>query len=72
MTRPLSAAQRKAIATLKACDAYADGWGIMVSPGPTTQEDGQAWIYFRTALSLERRGLAELDVKFGRVRLVDR
>jgi hypothetical protein len=33
---------------------------------------GIAWIYFRTALAMERRGIVELDVRFGRVRLLDR
>jgi hypothetical protein len=68
----LTPAQRRARDLLRECDAYADGWGIMVSPGPTTAEDGQAWIYFRTALAMERRGIVELDVRFGRVRLLDR
>lgn len=68
----LTGAQRRARDLLRACDAYADGWGIMVSPGPTQSQDGQAWIYFRTALAMERKGVVELDERFGRVRLVDR
>ncbi len=65
----LTAQQKKALQTLKDCEGYADGWGIIVTDRGVRAEDGQAWVYYRTGLSLVKRGLVEFDEQFGRIRL---
>jgi hypothetical protein len=68
----LTPAQKLAVKCLREGDDYDDGWGIMVTNFSSRVEDGQAWIYFKTALRLEAKGVVELDTRFGRLRLVDR
>ena len=66
----LTIPQRNAVLVLKACVNYADGWGILVTNPGSHEQDGQAWIQYRTGLALVRKGLAEYDEQFGRIRLI--
>jgi hypothetical protein len=60
---------KKALELLKRANEDEDGYsGLMWTEVVAKVEDGTAWIYFRTALALERRGLVELDYQFGRVK----
>lgn len=71
MKKPLPPAQRKAIDLLKQARRDRDGYcGLMWTHPVAEVEDGTAWIYFRTALLLERKKLVELDYRFGRVKLL--
>jgi hypothetical protein len=70
MPTRLSPAQREALELLGRADRDPDGYsGLMMTEPPQGIQDGTAWIYFRTALALERRGRVELDYRFGRVKL---
>lgn len=70
----LTPAQKRAVAALREQEAISDptweGWGVMLTTYGSRVEDGQARIYFKTALVLERKGVVELDYRFGRVRLI--
>lgn len=68
----LTAAQALAVKCLRKGDGYADGWGVMVTNYGSRVEDGQAWVYFKTALALEAKKVVELDTRFGRLRLLNR
>jgi Flp pilus assembly protein TadD len=75
----LTAAQRRAVQALRmqlALDQAApanyetwEGWGVMLTEYGNRVEDGQARIYYRTALALEKKRVVELDYQYGRVRL---
>jgi hypothetical protein len=54
----LTPKQREAIRLLDRCADCDDGWGVVTS-GSTAAYDGQAWIHWRTARSLDNRGLVE-------------
>jgi hypothetical protein len=70
MPTRLSPAQREALELLHRAERDPDGYsGVMMTDPPQSVQDGTAWIYFRTALALERRGRVELDYRFGRVKL---
>lgn len=68
LTKP----QLNAIAVLKECADYADGWGVLVTNHGSRMEDGQAWIYYWSGLRLVAKSYAEYDEQFGRIRLLDR
>lgn len=60
MAERLTQAQRAAIDLLRACDDYDDGWGVVGNNAGSETIDGQPWINWRTAYSLERRGIVEI------------
>lgn len=56
--KPLTKAMRAALGILFGCEEYDNGWGV-VSASTTTVDGGQAWVHWRTAIALWRRGLVE-------------
>lgn len=68
----LTARQRTALALLRDCAGYDEGWGV-VTATETHCSGGQPWINWRTVAALERRGYVEVEDWFepegGRVRL---
>jgi hypothetical protein len=66
----LTPKQKLTLDLLKLAKKDEDGYtGLMWTEPIYRIEDDTAWIYFRTALSLEKKGLVELDYRFGRVKL---
>jgi hypothetical protein len=60
--------QRNAIELMRRCADHDKGWAVIASDA-TAAFDGQAWIHWRTALSLVDRDLAEHDEDMGTIRL---
>jgi hypothetical protein len=56
----LTPKQRAALRLLFVCESTGDGWGV-VSDAKTEKIDGQAWVHWRTAISLWMRDLVEVD-----------
>lgn len=56
----LTSGQRDALELLKRCYGHDAGWGVVTS-SQSCALDGQAWVHWRTAFALERRGLVEID-----------
>jgi len=62
--------QDAAVALLRECANYDDGWGVVFAGRePSHKTDGQAWIQWRTAEALERRGIVEIELE--RLRLIE-
>jgi hypothetical protein len=68
----LTDAQQTAVINLRRCAKLDDGWGVIcVANGADGIFDGQAFVNWRTAFALERRGLAEIDGDLQRLRLTE-
>lgn len=59
--QPLSPHMSYALHLLKQCADHDGGWGVVCSDHRSAPYDGQAWIGWRTARALKRRGLVEFD-----------
>jgi hypothetical protein len=51
---------RRVLEMLLDCETDVDPWGV-IHAGATGVYDGQAWVNYRTANALHRRGLVVLD-----------
>lgn len=56
----LTTSQRKALRLMFVCESGGDGWAV-VAAAATHKLGSQAWIHWRTAIALWRRGLVEAE-----------
>lgn len=57
----LTANEKRALDTMHAADERYDGEGVVTTDAGSWLDGGQAWVNWRTARSLERKRLADIE-----------